>query len=435
MLDAGVRTSVPRSAAAVVALLTEGGIAAHDTFVRYQEQWGGLCFDADHGWTLGLFAMGYPHAEVRDGKWYVECAEHDSSPFCFMLCEDGRIYADEHPIAETVVSWLESCAVLAEMVGERDTWRWLRADLPAPDGVPAQLGVSPISVASDAFCRWYSRGDLRVRVFGQWGRGPGASLLWAWAPNDAELVGVADILQAQETEWDITDWGAEAPWVLEDDSDELDHLLPVEHIEASDAQVLVLEQRFAHKMNTLAAAGTVTPLARARELVMLGSSLGDAGCVALAVRRLSEAQSQFELCCGPDAAPALLVEWGGALRLAADMGTGGEMYARRAVEVLQMAVDKVPSDLGYRIKMGVALTRQAELRSDLGAADELYGRAYAHFQAAWDAGFEEQEMWADWQAALLSHAARRIGGEGPAVLVGQAVLCRTMRELSSKEPY
>ena len=175
-------------------LLKRAGLPAFDSVLQAEEHFGGLRYEVrgSTGMDLGLFrdrrrpngAMAYgPAAYKLNGVWYFDFATQPSAPFDFRLCQSGTLYADTIPISSSIEKWIESEAVLDELVDIQQNWRWItfgqlarhnRQSLQIPE-------LEPIGEASDAFTSWWASKEFRLVRATFWSYEQSADYYWGFA--------------------------------------------------------------------------------------------------------------------------------------------------------------------------------------------------------------------------------------------------------------
>lgn len=165
----------PTAREEIVRFLESANITAAESFLAFQESYGGLQLFAagmQEAVELGLlFDPGdgaYQMAAVEDeGEWMVAVARFQDSDNVLLMDEDGILYADTVPIADSVEKWLESHAVAAEMQLEQPDWYGTafmtvhRDDLRFDTILDSAPDYPRIEEASDDYNRWWGNGDVR----------------------------------------------------------------------------------------------------------------------------------------------------------------------------------------------------------------------------------------------------------------------------------
>src|SRR5689334_20738377 len=130
LLAEGRRVERPTNRDEVGALLNSAGITPAESFLRFQETYGGLQILAaamqevvELSIVLDPGDGNYQIAGVDDeGEWMLAIGRFERTETLLMMDEDGIVYADTIPIADSIEKWLESHAVAAEMLREQANW-------------------------------------------------------------------------------------------------------------------------------------------------------------------------------------------------------------------------------------------------------------------------------------------------------------------------
>src|SRR5690242_5711102 len=115
LISLGERVPRPIDREEVSQYLESANIPARDIFLQFQERYGGLQLFAagmqelvELGLVMQADDGNYQIAAVDDeGEWVLAVGRFENSGSMLMMDEDGVIYADTVPIADSIEKWLE----------------------------------------------------------------------------------------------------------------------------------------------------------------------------------------------------------------------------------------------------------------------------------------------------------------------------------------
>lgn len=175
LIELGQRVERPTKREEVARFLESAKIEPVEPFLRFQEAYGGLQVYAAGMQELSELSLlldpgdgNYQIGGIEDeGEWVLVVGRFQNSQSMLMMDQDGIVYADTIPIADSIEKWLESHAAAAEMMLSQPEWhgtafmtvhrddRRFDEALDAPDGMPR------IAEACDDYTRWWGTDDLR----------------------------------------------------------------------------------------------------------------------------------------------------------------------------------------------------------------------------------------------------------------------------------
>ncbi|MEI7024428.1 hypothetical protein [Paenibacillus sp. y28] len=188
MLSRGRTIAQPKQADEIVQLLNRHGYPYNESFIRYQQRFGGIKYRPRglyHGMEhqgVDLVAFEYDprngyvmEAEEIEGRWYYTCADYSYSHLFYAIVMDseGRIYVrpydrDDRPIlvAQSIETFVERDAVQDDFYLRRENWLAARfhADRLEIWKNDSRLGLQLIAEASDSCTTWWRGLDGHVFV-------------------------------------------------------------------------------------------------------------------------------------------------------------------------------------------------------------------------------------------------------------------------------
>jgi hypothetical protein len=132
----------------------------------------------------------YQIAGVDDeGEWIIAVGRFEHSSHLLMMDEDGIIYADSIPIADSFEKWLESHAVANEMLAEQDEWYGtafmaVHRDDRKFDSI---VDLPQIEEASDSYTKWWGEADMKIERAVFWDPANQTHVVRGFAKDAADL--------------------------------------------------------------------------------------------------------------------------------------------------------------------------------------------------------------------------------------------------------
>ena len=175
LISLGNRVDRPTGREEIARFLASANITQAEPFLRFQETYGGLqLFAAGMQDAVELSLLldpgdgNYQMAAVEDeGEWMVAVGRFQSSENLLMMDEDGIVYADTIPIADSIEKWLESHAVAAEMQLDQPDWygtafMTVHREARGFDALLDSAAEYPrIEEACDDYTLWWGNADVR----------------------------------------------------------------------------------------------------------------------------------------------------------------------------------------------------------------------------------------------------------------------------------
>ncbi len=197
LISLAERVPRPTEREEVAQYLEAAGISGGERFLRFQEKYGGLQLFAagmqelvELGMLLDPGDGTYQIAGVDDeGEWILTIGRFENSGNMLMMDQDGILYADTVPIADSIETWLETHAVAAEMQLTTPDWystafMTVHRDDRAFD---AAMDLPRIAEACDDYTTWWGTESMRFERTVFWEPKNQTHVIRGFAKDEAEV--------------------------------------------------------------------------------------------------------------------------------------------------------------------------------------------------------------------------------------------------------